>query len=159
MKFSLALLSLVATKALCSPTAQSADLAAIENSDVHPAELGIYSPLYDPTQDEANLTSSAGQGELLTEVAKIAARGTCSSGGRGGGTDYDYGCDKGWCWRNCGGPFYDVFDKGKSWCWLKYESGNGGWTPCGRWQDCEWSYNNKQAYCAKGDCPSCGCGC
>lgn len=181
MKFQVALLSLVATGAFCSPTASSAELATTEEcgelgvmewnqaelpegTDVstlrkckkHPSELGITSPLYDASVGEVNLTSPAKRGELIAKAAEIEKRGDCATGGRGTGFDYDYGCDNGWCWRNCDGPFLNW---PKTWCWLAYESGNGGWTPCGRWQDCEWSYNNKAAKCGKGDCKACGCGC
>ncbi|EUC33609.1 hypothetical protein COCVIDRAFT_23019 [Bipolaris victoriae FI3] len=183
MKLLSILLGLAATGALCSPTAEAVeatvedcgelgvmewdpatlpegtDISALRKCKKHPSELGIASPLYDPAS-ETEVTNSSKRGDLLDEVAAIAKRGVCSKGGRGSGYDYDYGCDKGWCWRNCDGPFVNA-DVGlkKTWCWLAYESGNGGWTPCGRWQDCEWSYNNKAAKCGKGDCKACGCGC
>jgi hypothetical protein len=183
MKFSLALLSLAATRALCSPTASPAELAVIEEcgelgvmewnqadlpegTDIstlrkckkHPSELGITSPQYNATIEESDLTSAAKRGELIATDAELEKRGQCTTGGRGHGLDYDYGCDNGWCWRNCDGPFWQTGER-KTWCWLAYESGAGGWTPCGRWQDCEWSYNNKAAKCGKGDCKACGCGC
>ncbi|EUC43040.1 hypothetical protein COCMIDRAFT_101862 [Bipolaris oryzae ATCC 44560] len=183
MKLLSILLGLAATGALCSPTTsaveatvedcgelgvmewdpaslpEGTDVSALRKCKKHPSELGIVSPLYDPAS-ETEVTNSSKRGELLDEVAALDKRGVCSKGGRGSGYDYDYGCDKGWCWRNCDGPFVNA-DVGlkKTWCWLAYESGNGGWTPCGRWQDCEWSYNNKAAKCGKGDCKACGCGC
>ena len=178
-------LGLAAVRALCSPTTSLAELAVAEEcgelgvmewnqaelpegTDIstlrkckkHPSELGIASPLYDLSVGEADLTSPVEHGELIAEVAEITKRGTCAQGGRGWGPEYDYGCDNGWCWRNCDGPFLVLPQAPKkSWCWLAYESGNGGWTPCGRWQDCEWSYNNKAAKCSKGNCKACGCGC
>lgn len=182
MRFLFVLLSLAATRALCSPTAtttettteecgelgvmewdqanlpEGTDVSALRKCKKHPAELGIVSSLYNP-DEEADTTSSTKQEDPI-EVASIAKRGLCPKGGRGTGWDYDYGCDKGWCWRNCNGPFISENPLSKkTWCWLAYESGNGGWTPCGRWQDCEWSYNNKAAKCGKGDCKACGCGC
>lgn len=176
---------------LCSPTITTAELAtfklaAIEECDelgvmdwnlaelpedtnvsslrkckTHPSELGIVSSKYDLDAEEANLTSPVKRGELA-EHSELIKRGICTQGGRGHGIDYDYGCENGWCWRNCDGPFGGVVldpTSTKTWCWLAYESGNGDWTPCGRWQDCEWSYNNKAAKCGKGNCNACGCGC
>lgn len=99
--------------------------------------------------------------DSLEELAKRQSVGgiLCpQQGGRGSGTDYDYGCTGGYCWRNCRVHSASVMS-GKPWCWLKYEAGNRGWVPCGRWQDCEWSYNNKNARCATGNCDACGCDC
>ncbi|EMD61770.1 hypothetical protein COCSADRAFT_38606 [Bipolaris sorokiniana ND90Pr] len=182
MRLSSVLLSLAATGALCSPTASVADPTAekcaelealgqdqgnpLSESDAtalrkcgkHPAELGLVSSLYNP-DEKANLTSPANRGKLLDELTGLQKRAYCQDGGRGHGWDYDYGCTNGWCWRNCEGPFNGALEFRKTWCWLAYEAGSGGWTPCGRWQDCEWSYNNKNAKCAKGNCKSCGCGC
>jgi hypothetical protein len=183
MKFLFALLSLAATRVLCSPTTSLAELAIKECGELgvmewnqaelpegtdistlrkckkHPSEVGITSSQYNPDIGEADLTSPAKRGELIAEVAEITKRDHCLvSGGRGTGFDYDYGCDNGWCWRNCDGPFWSSIEK-KTWCWLAYNDGNGDWTPCGRWQDCEWSYNNKGSKCGKGDCKACGCGC
>ncbi|KAI9172852.1 hypothetical protein HJFPF1_02366 [Paramyrothecium foliicola] len=180
MKFSLSLLGLVAP-ALCSPTvALLADRAAVEaecgelgvmdwnlegpsaNTDIsalrkckkHPSELGIASPAYNPDIEENDLESISVRSDIRLFHRQTPS---CEEGGRGKGHDYDYGCDKGWCWRNCGGPFGLTYNK--PWCWLAYEGGKGGWTPCGGWKDCEWSYNNKNAKCAKGNCKACGCGC
>jgi hypothetical protein len=183
MKFLSVLFALAATRALCSPTASPAeftaeecgelgvmdwdpanlpegtDVSALRKCKKHPAELGVASSLYDPST-ETDLISSVKRGELVEEAAGLDKREICLEGGRGMGFDYDYGCDKGWCWRNCNGPFVSTNPAApKPWCWLAYEGGNGGWTPCGRWQDCEWSYNNKNAKCGKGDCKACGCGC
>ncbi|KAJ5037622.1 victoriocin [Bipolaris maydis] len=139
MKLLSILLGLAATGALCSPTTSAVEATAEDCGELGVMEWdtanlpegtdvsALRNPLYDPTS-ETEVANSSKRGELLDEVAALAKRGVCSKGGRGSGYDYDYGCDNGWCWRNCDGPF-----------------GNGGWTPCGRWQDCEWSYNNKAA--------------
>jgi hypothetical protein len=190
----IALFSLGATAALCSPTVnkraddltalklaavekcgdlgvmdwklselpKDVDISTLRKCKKHPSELGITSSEYDPEATAANLTSPVKRGELieLTELTELDKRKVCADGGRGTGVDYDYGCVKGWCWRNCDGPFLPLPPRlTKSWCWLAYDGGNGDWTPCGGWADCEWSYNNKNAKCAKGDCKSCGCGC
>ncbi|KAF4447188.1 hypothetical protein F53441_9235 [Fusarium austroafricanum] len=162
MKLSAPLLSLAAVQAICNAIpSNNADAACIESPEnclKHPTELGIKSSLYDPQGEKE---SAEGDQSPAGISRRDPNQAVCPLGkGRGNGLDYDYGCTDGWCWRNCGGPF-PLFAERKPWCWLKYESGKGGWTPCGRWQDCEWSYNNKQAYCAKKKkgCGECGCGC
>ncbi|SPJ73058.1 uncharacterized protein FTOL_02787 [Fusarium torulosum] len=166
MKLSITLLSLVAAQATCSAIHPSdADEACFETPEnclKHPTELGIKSPLYDPSQGETE--SSA---ENVNTDMGLSPRdddgAMCPLGkGRGTGMEYDYGCDEGWCWRNCRtGPTFPMAAKRKPWCWLKYEAGVGGWTPCGRWQDCKFSYDKKNAKCAKKKkgCGECGCGC
>lgn len=154
MHFSLALISLFATHILSSP---------IDDRE-HPALRGEVSPLYNPNARPEDLISPPNRGVTTTDddtdTGTLEKRGSCPvyGEGRGNGVDYDYGCDKGWCWRNCNGPFLDPTKK-KSWCWLAYEGGWGPWTPCGGWYDCEWSYNNVDAKCGKGDCGACGCSC
>ncbi|RMI99083.1 hypothetical protein CDV36_016058 [Fusarium kuroshium] len=135
MKLFTAFLGAIATQALCTP--------------FDTVEAG---------QDAENPVNQS----LVVEGEGLGKRYDCTNGGRGRGADYDYGCDKGWCWRNCdvnvrwaGG----LAGQPKPWCWLAYDGGKGGYTPCGRWQDCEWSYNNKNAKCKKGNCKACGCGC
>lgn len=166
MQLSITLLCVLATRALCTTIEtecgvldvknipEGTDLTALKSCQEHPISLGISSSLENPNETPENLESSIGKRSSDDGLTK---RNSCPRG-RGNGPDYDYGCDKGWCWRNCNKP-PGVWDTPKPWCWLKYEGGNGGWTPCGRWQDCEWSYNNKNAKCAKGNCKSCGCGC
>lgn len=161
MKLSLALLGLAATHTICTPAAVKPERAAVEG-EVHPYSLGITSPLYDPSAKKEDLESSPKKPDTRQsrrDAGLVERAAVCDAGGRGNGIDYDYGCTGGWCWRNCNGPWHDPFAFKKEWCWLKYSGGNGGWTPCGGWKDCEWSYNNKNAKCAKGNCKSCGCGC
>jgi hypothetical protein len=162
MKLSITLLSLAAVQVTCSAiqpnTADEACLDSPEDCLKHPTELGIKSSLYDP---KGETDSSAESAESHARLAPRKEEDVCPSpGGRGSGLEYDYGCVEGWCWRNCNGPFSFFADR-KTWCWLKYEAGNGGWTPCGRWQDCKYSYDKKNAKCAKKKkgCGECGCGC
>ncbi|KAH6879553.1 victoriocin [Thelonectria olida] len=146
------------------------DISKLPKCKVHPYSLGINSTSYNPDEKAEDLESSssaqhpAGQQKRGKGHASPRWSPGCNGGhdgeggggGRGNGLDYDYGCSGGWCWRNCGGPFTAW---PKPWCWLAYEGGKGGWTPCGGWKDCEWSYNNKNAKCAKGNCKACGCAC
>lgn len=188
MKLSLALLGLTATQTLCTPTTvqpgraavqaecgalgvmewndlpENTDRTALRNCKKHPSELRIASPAYKPDEDAKNLESNNSTPNDSRQSRRNTGLETreyiCDAGGRGQGPDYDYGCIKGWCWRNCNGPWLpDLYVVKKEWCWLAYEGGKGGWTPCGGWKDCEWSYNNRHAKCAKGNCKSCGCGC
>ena len=190
MKLLVSLLGLIATPALCTPIGadraaveaecgalgvmewdlkdlpEGTDTAALRKCKKHPSELGIGSPLRNGAEIDENLDSSVGKKVSLESLAKreeslFDKREVCPVGqGRGSGWDYDYGCDNGWCWRNCNAEINFLYPwNGKPWCWLAYEGGWGGWTPCGRWQDCEWSYNNANAKCGKGDCAACGCGC
>ncbi|KAL2211262.1 hypothetical protein CC79DRAFT_1317417 [Sarocladium strictum] len=147
---------------------EGTDVSVLRRCKEHPSEIGVTSHLLSPEASPEDLDSSYGKREVLgtspNEERDLDKRYSCPAGsGRGKGQfEYDYGCDKGWCWRNCD---VNVGSPGggeglrKPWCWLAYEGGHGGWTPCGRWQDCEWSYNNKNAKCGKGDCKACGCGC
>ncbi|KAH7225678.1 hypothetical protein BKA60DRAFT_217798 [Fusarium oxysporum] len=43
----------------------------------------------------------------------------------------DYGCDKGWCWKRCGGGNGNV-GVGGPWCWAKWNWGwgEGNWVSC-----------------------------
>ncbi|CAM1508007.1 Fc.00g048550.m01.CDS01 [Cosmosporella sp. VM-42] len=144
---------------------EGTNATALRKCKEHPLSLGISSPLKNPAEKAKNLDSSIGKEVSLETPAErdeslIEKRQRCATGGgRGHGADYDYGCDNGWCWRNCNVESSIIVLDKKPWCWLAYEGGHGGWTPCGRWQDCEWSYNNKNAKCGKGNCKACGCGC
>jgi hypothetical protein len=67
----------------------------------------ITSPLENPDASPVDLDSSYGKSEELetspNEERGLEKRYSCPDGsGRGRGQfEYDYGCDKGWCWRNC----------------------------------------------------------
>uniref|UniRef100_A0A8H7K1K7 Uncharacterized protein n=1 Tax=Bionectria ochroleuca TaxID=29856 RepID=A0A8H7K1K7_BIOOC len=160
---------------------EGTDVNALRKCREHPADLDIGSSLEDSSATPELLESSTGEefnpDEILEDTSPrestgLEARQKWSGGefcpgstGRGTGADYDYGCTKGWCWRNCNVHLEQVLQPWhhKPWCWLAYNGGNGKWTPCGRWQDCEWSYNNKNAKCGKAQkgksCKACGCGC
>lgn len=166
MKLSVTLLSLAAAHVSCSAVhpsdAEKACFETPENCLQHPTELGIKSSLYDSSQGETESSAdTANDGTGLSP--RQDDRVMCPPGkGRGQNMDYDYGCDEGWCWRNCRtGRTFPLGAISKPWCWLKYEAGVGGWTPCGRWQDCKYSYDKKNAKCAKKKkgCGECGCGC
>ncbi|UPK95931.1 hypothetical protein LCI18_006866 [Fusarium solani-melongenae] len=137
-------------------------IAALRKCREHPASFGILSSLANPGDSSEDLKRFANHQSLVSEGGSLTKRYDCTNGGHGRGADYDYGCNGGWCWRNCdvnvGWPG-GLAGQPKPWCWLAYDGGKGGWTPCGRWQDCEWSYNNKDAKCGKGNCKACGCGC
>ncbi|KAH9228056.1 hypothetical protein K456DRAFT_1847485 [Colletotrichum gloeosporioides 23] len=60
------------------------------------------------------------------------------------------GCDKGYCWKQCG-------ENGAGWwCWTALGDGSGPWktcvagSDCGMGDPCGWSKNL---------CPKCGCSC
>lgn len=138
MKFLLPVLGFLVSQALSTPTG-------------NPVTEELYADL---GADAALPETSENPLAILGNLEKRACRSRAS--------DTQWGCDKGWCWRtNCGDAEHDLKKRGTGqWCWLAYEGGHGGWTPCGRWQDCKWSWDNKNAKCGIGkNCGACGCGC
>lgn len=142
--------------------------AKIRLCNEHPAEHGIKSPTYDPNVKPEDLDSSIGKEDVGTspvEKTGLEKRYPCYSGGRGHGNDYDYGCDNGWCWRNCDVNFLEpggLFGTTKPWCWLAGGGGWGAWSTCTVWQDCKNLYDYHDAKCGNGpvnSCKACGCSC
>jgi hypothetical protein len=61
--------------------------------------------------------------------------------------DAEYGCSKGYCWKQCG-------PKGQGqWCWTALDGGFGDWITCSAWDDC-----NTNMACGQ-NCDKCGCSC
>ncbi|KAF5017695.1 hypothetical protein F66182_10351 [Fusarium sp. NRRL 66182] len=86
---------------------------------------------------------------LDAENAKVLEKRKCTSSiGK-----KKYGCDKSWCWMNCGDTYKQI--EWGQWCWAAKNGGRGSWWGCNSDVDCPKTQEN----CAKGDCKQCGCGC
>lgn len=64
----------------------------------------------------------------------------------------DYGCTKGYCWKQCIG--------GGRWCWTAWNNGFGNWQTCSQDSQCK---PQAQAECGESasgkECKQCGCSC
>lgn len=63
-------------------------------------------------------------------------------------TKQTYGCDQGYCWKQCG-----LLNTGE-WCWTATVAGLGTWASCNKDTDCSTLLS-----CGIGVCKACGCGC
>ncbi|KAH7269814.1 uncharacterized protein BKA55DRAFT_532444 [Fusarium redolens] len=63
----------------------------------------------------------------------------------------EYGCDKGYCWKKCGGGNGNVNNSGP-WCWAKWNWGwgDGNWVSCHYDSDCKKAFAGEAA-CAQGN--------
>lgn len=158
MKFSIALIGFFATQILCAPDGSNQAPAK-----QHRALMGIASPLHNRTERPEKIESTPNNNNNAKPVhllpPGVSGKHGCRVGGRGHGYDHDYGCDQGWCWTNCAGPFILPPERTKPWCWLAYKGGTGDWVPCKRWSNCEYAHLLENAKCSRGNGKPGGCGC
>lgn len=151
MKFSSTLISLIATQALAADSALEAECGAL---GIATWTLTNLPPNTSPSKlrkcKEHPLSTN-----LITPRNTEAVNGFEERACKPSLFRRQYGCERGWCWSNCGSASERL--RGK-WCWLAWNNGKGKWTKCGNLGDCEFAMRG-DASCGVGDCKACGCSC